>query len=128
MKIIGRIVILLVAAAVVIGLTYALSQTAAARSAVGGRGGFEGRGEFGGGDPNRAPGNFGGRGDGQGNFQGGFERGPRGGDFERDFGGISLLVVLRNLGIIAGVIVVVQLERIGWRKLKPVKSSVSTSA
>ena len=104
MKIIGRIVILLIAAAVVIGLTYALSQTAAARSAVGGRG------------------------NGQGNFQGGFDRGSRGGDFERDFGGISLLVVLRNLSIIAGVIVVVQLERIGWRKLKPVKSSVSTSA
>ncbi|MFN8596279.1 MAG: hypothetical protein U0559_08870 [Anaerolineae bacterium] len=121
MKLIGRILILLVAAAVVIGVTYAISQTTAARSVVGGRGGF-------GGDPNHAPGNFGGRGNGQGNFQGGFDRGPRGGDFERGFGGVSWVVVLRNLGLMAGVILMVQLVRIGWRKLKSVNSSASTSA
>ncbi len=126
MKIVGRLLILLLAAAVVIGVTYAFSQTAAARSVTGGRGGFEGHGGFGSevrGDPNQAPVNFGGRGAGQGNFQGGFDRGPRGGDFERGFGGLSLVVVLRNLTLMVGVIVGVQLLRFGWRKAKPAGTS-----
>ncbi len=120
MKIIGRILILLLAAAVVSGVTYAISQTAAARSVTGGRGGFGG--EFHG-DPNQVPGNFGGRGAGQGNFQGGFGRGLRGGEFERGFGAVSLVVVLRNLTIMVGVIVGVQVLRFGWRKVKPADTS-----
>ncbi len=120
MKIIGRILILLIAAMVVIGATYALSQTAAGAAlpgARGGRGGFEGHGEL-----SQFPADFGGRSAsaGQSGIFGNFERGPRGGgEFDREFGGLSLTVVLRNFAMIAVIILVVQLLRFGWRKLRP---------
>jgi hypothetical protein len=130
MKIVARLLIFLLAAAVVIGATYAFSQTAAARSlpgTLGGRGGFEGRGGFPGelsGDPNQLPNNSNatGRGNRSGSFPGGSERGPRGGDFDRDLGNLSSVVLTRNLALIAGVILSVQVVRIGWRKLKPGKA------
>ena len=120
MKIIGRILLILLAAVVVSGVTYAFSQTAAAQplpAARGGRGGFEGggpRGELG-----QLPPDFGNRDAGQGGFPGDFEREARGGDFDREFGGLSLTIVLRNLAMIAVIILVVQLLRLGWRKLRP---------
>jgi hypothetical protein len=123
MKIVGRILILLLAAAVVIGATYAFSQTAVARSlpgTLGGRGGFEGRPIFGGNDQNRLPNTGGNNGNftGRGNRLGGFP----GGDFERGGGGLSAVVLMRNFFLIAGVILGVQVLRVGWRKLKPDKA------
>lgn len=113
MKIIGRILLILLAAVVVSGVTYAFSQTAR-----GGRGSFEGRGEFRG-EPGQLPPDFDNRGTGQSGLPGNFERRARGGDFDREFGGLSLTIILRNLAMIAVIILVVQLLRLGWRKLRP---------
>ena len=121
MKIIGRTLIILLAALIVIGATVALANSGLI-SNTGNR--FpEGRGELG--EGGFSPGDF--QRLGEGVFQGeGFrpERGP-GGRSEGGFGrGLNLFSWIKNLAIIGVIVVgVVLIERILPRKRRPIAPS-----
>ncbi len=113
MKTIGRIVILLVAAFIVVGVTYALSQTAMAQALIGNRMGPDGNAG------QALPAEFG---SGQGSLPGAVTGRPDGGP---DGGGFQAATLGQNLLMVGTVVVVVQLLRLFGLELKSIAAGAT---
>jgi hypothetical protein len=107
MKTIGRILSLLITAFVVIGVTYAISQTTAAQSLIGNQIGPDGN------EGRALPAELG---SGQGNL-------PAGVSGRLEEGGSPVVTLGRNLLIVGTMVLVVQLLRLFGRELKSIAAA-----
>lgn len=116
MKTISRIFILLVAVFIVVGMTYAISQTTAAQALIGNQLGR---------DQNEGPALPAEFASGQGNLPSGVSGRPEGGS---EAGGSQVITLGRNLLIIGVIIFAVQLLRSIGRQLKRITAFTALKA